>query len=64
MTFDPDLSPQRKKPAPLNLYALSVPELKEYIAELKAEILRAEEEAARKEKHLLAADAVFKKSGD
>jgi uncharacterized small protein (DUF1192 family) len=64
MSSDPDLSPQRKKPAPLNLYSLSVPELKEYIAELKAEILRAEEETARKEKHLRAADALFKKQED
>jgi uncharacterized small protein (DUF1192 family) len=38
-----------------------VPELKDYVQSLREEITRAEEEIAKKQKHLSAADAFFKK---
>ena len=43
-----DLEPIRKKPVPKDLSRMSVGELKEYIADLKAEIARAESFIAKK----------------
>lgn len=60
MIFDDDLDPKYKKPKPRNLDLLSVPELREYIEQLKAEIIRVETDVARKEKHKTALDAFFK----
>jgi uncharacterized small protein (DUF1192 family) len=47
---------------PLVLEPLSVRELKEYIAQLRAEISRAEAAIASKEGHRSAADAFFRKT--
>ena len=50
-----------KKPAGLkNLEPISLDELDNYIDELKAEIVRVEEEKARKKTHMDAASSVFK----
>jgi uncharacterized small protein (DUF1192 family) len=52
-----------KKPArvaPLPLDGLGVSELGDYIAELRAEILRAEVEIDHKQSHRSAADTFFK----
>ena len=61
MSFDEDIDPKTKRLKPRNLDALSVPDLKNYIAQLGEEISRVEGEIAKKEKHLSAADAIFKK---
>ncbi|MBU6475001.1 MAG: DUF1192 domain-containing protein [Alphaproteobacteria bacterium] len=58
--FDDDLDPKTRKPKPRPLDNLSVPELKEYILQLKEEIARAEADILKKEKHKAAADALFK----
>lgn len=60
MIFDDETDPKTKKQKPRALDALSVPELKDYIAQLKAEITRVEADILRKEKHKAAADALFK----
>lgn len=60
MIFDDDLDPKTRKPKPRPLDNLSVPELKEYILQLKEEIARAEADILKKEKHKAAADALFK----
>ena len=44
------------------LDALGVAELTTYIAELRGEIARAEQEITRKQGHRAAADSVFKRS--
>jgi len=59
--IEDDLNPQRKKAPLKNLGPLSVPDLKDYVQSLHEEIARAEEEIAKKQKHLSAADAFFKK---
>lgn len=58
--FDEDLP--KKKPAefPRNLVDMSVSELDEYIAALKAEIARAEADQAKKRDSQAAAAAFFK----
>lgn len=61
MAFDEDIDPKTKRLKPRLLDALSVPDLKDYIGQLQAEILRVETEIAKKEKHLSAADALFRK---
>jgi uncharacterized small protein (DUF1192 family) len=40
---------------------MSVPELRDYVAALREEILRAEADMAKKEKSKAAADALFRK---
>jgi len=60
MIFDDDSDPKTKKPKLRLLDNLSVPELKEYLQQLKDEILRVEEDIRKKEKHKAAADALFK----
>ncbi len=59
--MDPeDLEPQREKPKPKNLDVMSIEALGEYIAELEAEIARAREVIAAKERAREGADAVFR----
>ena len=56
-----DLEPRTKKPQPKDLSILGVSQLQEYISELKAEVARAEQEIAKREKHKSGAEALFKK---
>lgn len=63
MIFDDDTDPKTKKPKPRSLDNMSVPDLRDYIEQLKAEIVRVEAEAHKKEKHKAAADALFKSKG-
>lgn len=62
MFRDDDLDPKTKRAKPRVLEFLSVPELKDYITDLKTEIARVEADIARKETQKSAADAVFGKS--
>jgi uncharacterized small protein (DUF1192 family) len=58
-----DAQPKRsRRLEPLVLYPLGVAELQSYIEELREEIARAEAEIGRKQGHLRAADAFFKRS--
>ena len=62
MAFDlDDLDPRQKKIQPKNLDALNIEDLKEYIAVLKAEIVRVEEKLKAKQSHASAAASLFKK---
>jgi len=61
MSFDDDIDPKTKRHKPRLLDNLSVPDLKAYIDQLREEITRVEAEVTRKEKHLSAADALFRK---
>jgi uncharacterized small protein (DUF1192 family) len=63
MAFDlEDLDPRNaRKAKPLNLDDISVDDLKEYIAVLKAEIERVEAKIKAKQSHASAAAAFFKK---
>jgi uncharacterized small protein (DUF1192 family) len=61
MAEDEDTQPTRRRRLdPLLLDSLGVDELRSYIGELKAEIVRAEADIARKQSHRTAADAFFK----
>jgi uncharacterized small protein (DUF1192 family) len=60
MIFDDETDPKTKKQKPRLLDNLSVPELRDYIQQLKNEILRVEADIQKKEKHKAAADALFK----
>ena len=53
--------PRTLRPKPLDLDVMSIGDLKDYIGELEAEIVRARDAIARKEQKRLAADAVFKR---
>lgn len=55
-----DLEPREPAPAAKDLEAMSIEALDAYIAELKAEIARAERAIAGKQSARSAADAVFK----
>ena len=61
MVFDLDEAPRKKEGSefPRNLEKMSVGELKEYIGELQAEILRAEGDMKKKESSKALADSVF-----
>jgi uncharacterized small protein (DUF1192 family) len=59
MFTDDDLDPKTKRLKPRPLDKMSVPELKDYVESLKAEIVRAESDMAKKEKSKAAADALF-----
>ncbi|MCK5555640.1 MAG: DUF1192 domain-containing protein [Alphaproteobacteria bacterium] len=59
MILDDDLDPKTKKAKPRSLDNLSVPELREYIQQMKDEIARVEADIQKKEKHKSAADALF-----
>jgi uncharacterized small protein (DUF1192 family) len=58
---DEDLAPRKAKPAPKNLDPMSIEELGDYIAELKAEITRVESEITKKKKVRDGAAALFRK---
>lgn len=62
MAFDlDDLDPRQKKSQPKNLDALNIEDLTEYIAVLKAEIVRVEEKLKAKQSHASVAASLFKK---
>ncbi len=62
MAFESDdLEPRHKRPQLKNLDPMSVEELQEYVAVLKAEILRVEEKMKAKQSHAAAAASFFKK---
>lgn len=63
MIFDDDLDPKSKKLKIRNLDLLSVPELREYVDQLKNEIIRVEADISKKEKHKSAIDGLFKTPG-
>jgi uncharacterized small protein (DUF1192 family) len=58
---DDDQEPRSKKPQPRNLDPMSVEELRDYIAEMKAEIARVEDKIKAKQAHAQAAQLVFKR---
>lgn len=58
--FDEELDPKTKKPKPRNLVNMSISELQDYIADLKAEITRAEGDIEKKKASQAAAAAIFK----
>jgi len=61
MNEDEDARPMRRRRLePLVLDSLGVDELRSYIAELTAEIARAQADIAKKQNHRTAADAFFK----
>ena len=64
MSFDDDLEPQhpanRKKFEPVNIEALSIEELKEYIEHAKQEILRADAEIQSRQALRGDANSLFK----
>lgn len=63
MAQEDDAPPlKRRRLEPLLLDSLSIDELRLYIEELKAEILRVEADISRKNSHRSAADAFFKRS--
>ncbi len=55
-----ELEPMRKKPVPKDLSRMSIGDLKEYIADLKAEIVRAEGFIAKKGDARKGAEGFFK----
>lgn len=55
-----DLDPRNKKAQPRNLDALNIEDLKEYVAALKAELVRVEEKIKAKQSHAAAAASFFK----
>ena len=63
MFSDDDLDPKTKRLKLRPLDNMSVPELKDYVVQLKEEIARAETDIAKKEKSQAAADAIFKSGG-
>ena len=64
MILDEDSDPKTKRTQLRVLDKLSVPELHEYVVQLKEEIARVETEIGKKEKHKSAAEALFKKPLD
>ncbi len=62
MAFDlDDPDPKQKKAQPRNLDAMNIEDLKEYVAALKAELVRVEEKIKAKQSHAAAAASFFKK---
>lgn len=61
MINDDETDPKTKRVKPRVLDKLSVPELREYVVQLKEEIARVEQEIEKKDKHRNAADALFSK---
>jgi len=61
MIFDDETEPKAKKRALKPLDNFSINELDAYIDDLRAEIARAEAEKNKKENHMTAVDALFKK---
>jgi len=60
MLTDDDLGPKTRQAKPRALDALSVPELRDYITQLNAEIARVEADIQKKEKHRAAMDSLFR----
>lgn len=58
--FDDDLDPKTKAPKKKNLEPMSVDEIAAYIEDLKAEIVRAEAEMAKKKAYASTASSFFK----
>ena len=58
--FDDDLDPKKKPSKLKNLEPMSVDELQDYVEALKAEILRAEADIAKKKAYSQAASSFFK----
>ena len=58
--FDDDLDPQTKKSKPKDLSTMSVEELKEYVQDLKEEIVRVETEIDKKASYSQQAESFFK----
>lgn len=58
--FDDDLDPKKKPAKAKNLEPMSVDELTDYVETLKAEIIRAEAEIAKKKAYASAASSFFK----
>ena len=56
-----ELEPVRKKPVPKDLSRMSIGDLEDYIADLKAEVARAEEFIAKKGAARKGAEGFFKK---
>jgi uncharacterized small protein (DUF1192 family) len=56
-----DLEPRKKPQALKNLDPMSIEELNDYIADLRAEIVRAEQAIARKQAVKMGAEAFFKR---
>jgi uncharacterized small protein (DUF1192 family) len=64
MAFEPDdLEPRPLRPKPTDLTLLSLEDLADYIAELKAEIVRAEAAIAARRDHIQGAESLFRKPG-
>ncbi len=59
-----DLEPPVQKPKVRDLQPMSVGELEDYIAELEAEIARADAAIAKKKAHRDGIEALFGKKGD
>ena len=55
-----DLEPPKKKPPPKDLSRMSIGDLKDYIADLQGEIIRAEAAIAHKDKARAGAASFFK----
>ena len=55
-----DLEPQKQSKKPKPLDTLSIDELKEYVTELKAEIVRVEAAIGAKQAHMAAMASLFK----
>lgn len=64
MLFEDDNDPKTRQPKLRPLDKYSVAELRDYIVQLKAEIVRTEAELGKKEQHKSAMDALFKASAD
>lgn len=56
-----DLEPKKLKPAPRNLDELSIEALRDYIAELEAEIERTRQSVSAKEKARTGAEGIFRR---
>lgn len=61
MFNDDDLDPQTKRRKPRPLDTLSIAELEQYIADMRAEIARVEADIAKKKAHKDAISSLFKK---
>ena len=61
MSFFDDLEPRAQKPKPKDLSGMSIAELGDYVAELRAEIARAEEAIAAKRRAAEGAQSIFKR---
>lgn len=59
MIFDDETDPKTKKARPRVLDNMSVADLKEYVRQLKDEIIRVEADIQKKEKHKASVDVLF-----